>query len=127
MNNYSYEIVFISSMNSKGVKNMKKGLTTICHRFFSNLANPTRLAALEQLMTKSMSVGELAAVLGQEQSMISHNLKPLLACNFISIQNQGKKHVYSINHETIDPIFKAIENHAEKFCPTGGKCLIGEK
>ncbi|MCW4009009.1 MAG: metalloregulator ArsR/SmtB family transcription factor [Candidatus Bathyarchaeota archaeon] len=106
---------------------MKKGLTTICHRFFSNLANPTRLATLEQLMTKPMSVGEIAAALGQEQSMISHNLQPLLACNFISIENQGKKHVYSINHETIDPIFKAIENHAEKFCPRGGKCLTGEK
>jgi predicted transcriptional regulator len=73
-----------------------------------------------------MSVNELAAALGQEQSMISHNLKPLLECNFISNQPNGKKHVYSINHETIDPIFKAIENHAEKFCPKHGKCLIGE-
>lgn len=99
----------------------------ICHRFFTNLANPTRLATLEQLMYKPMSVNELAKALEQEQSMISHNLKPLLACNFIAIKNQGKKHVYSINHETIDPIFKAIENHAEKFCPTGGKCLVGEK
>jgi DNA-binding transcriptional ArsR family regulator len=105
---------------------MKKGLTTICYRFFTNLANPTRLAALEQLMDKPMSVNELAAALGQEQSMISHNLKPLLACNFISIKNQGKKHVYFVNRETIEPIFKTIENHAEKFCPTGGKCLKGE-
>ena len=108
-------------------KKMKKGLTTICYRFFTNLANPTRLAALEKLMNKPMSVNELAIALRQEQSMISHNLKPLLDCNFISIENQGKKHVYSINHQTIEPIFKAIENHAEKFCSTGGKCLKGEK
>jgi DNA-binding transcriptional ArsR family regulator len=113
-------------LNDEAKDKMKKGLTTICYRFFTNLANPTRLAALEQLLNQPMSVNELAAALGQEQSMISHNLKPLLACNFISIENQGKKHVYSINHETIDPIFKAIENHAEKFCPTGGKCLQGE-
>jgi DNA-binding transcriptional ArsR family regulator len=106
---------------------MKKGLTAICYRFFTNLANPTRLAALEQLMKKSMSVNEIAVALGQEQSMVSHNLKPLLDCNFISIQNDGKKHIYSINHETIDPIFRAIENHAEKFCPKGGKCLTGEQ
>ena len=105
---------------------MKKGLTKICYRFFINLANPTRLAALEQLMEKPMSVNELATVLGQEQSMISHNLKPLLQCNLIAIKRQGKKHIYTINEETMLPIFGAIENHAQKFCPTGGKCLKGE-
>ena len=105
---------------------MKKGLTKICYRFFINLANPTRLAAIEQLMDKPMSVNELAAALGQEQSMISHNLKPLLECNLISIQKEGKKHIYTVNVETINPILKAIEKHAQKYCPTGGKCLKGE-
>lgn len=105
---------------------MKKGLTNICHRFFTNLANPTRLAAIEQLLNKPMSVGELAIALGQEQSMISHNLKPLLQCNLIAIEKQGKKHVYSVNQETLIPIFSAIENHAKKFCLHGGKCLKGE-
>ena len=103
---------------------MKKGLTTICYRFFTNLSNPTRLAALEQLMGRSMSVNELAVALGQEQSMISHNLKPLLRCNFIFIERQGKKRIYSVNQETISALFKAVENHAEKYCPTGGKCLM---
>ena len=105
---------------------MKKGLTKNCHRIFTNLSNPTRLAALEQLTEKPMSVNELATALGQEQSMISHNLKPLLQCNLITIQKQGKKHVYTLNTETMQPIFAAIENHAQKFCPTGGKCLNGE-
>jgi len=105
---------------------LKKGLTTICYRFFVNLANPTRLAAIEQLMQKPMSVNELAEALGQEQSMISHNLKTLLDCNLIAIKRQGKKHIYIVNQETIAPIFKAIENHAQKFCPTGGKCLKGD-
>jgi DNA-binding transcriptional ArsR family regulator len=105
---------------------MKKGLTKICHRFFTNLSNPTRLAALEQLMQKPMSVNELATTLGQEQSMISHNLKPLLQCNLINIQKQGKKHIYTVNQDTLNPIFEAIQTHAKKFCPTGGKCLKGE-
>ena len=105
---------------------MKKGLTQICYRFFINLANPTRLAAIEQLIDKPMSVNELAAALGQEQSMISHNLKPLLECNLISIHKEGKKHIYTVNLETISPILEAIEKHAQKYCPTGGKCLKGE-
>lgn len=123
MNNYSYEIEFIQLT---GWQKMKKGLTQICYKFFTNLANPTRLAAIEQLMEKPMSVNELADTLGQEQSMISHNLKPLLQCNIISIQKQGKKHIYTVNTQTLNPIFEAIQNHAQKFCPTGGKCLKGE-
>jgi DNA-binding transcriptional ArsR family regulator len=105
---------------------MKKGLTDICYRFFTNLANPTRLAAIQQLMTKPQSVNELAAALGQEQSMISHNLKPLLQCNLITIQKKGKQHIYTANEQTLRPIFDAIQTHAEKFCPMGGKCLREE-
>ncbi|MCW3996039.1 MAG: metalloregulator ArsR/SmtB family transcription factor [Candidatus Bathyarchaeota archaeon] len=105
---------------------MKKRPTKLCHRFFINLANPTRLAAIEQLMDKPMSVNELAAVLGQEQSMVSHNLKPLLQCNLITIQRQGKKHIYAVNQETLNPIFATIQTHAQKYCPAGGKCLKGE-
>ena len=104
---------------------MKEGNTEICYRFFTNLANPTRLDAIEQLMQKPMSVNELAATLGQEQSMVSHNLKPLLECNLIAVKRQGKKHIYTVNEETIRPILAAVQNHAQKFCPTGGKCLRG--
>jgi DNA-binding transcriptional ArsR family regulator len=125
MNYISYELLFMRYLME--TLRMKNSLTNICHHFFTNLANPTRLAAIEQLMNKPLSVGELAAALGQEQSMISHNLKPLLQCNLITIEKQGKKHVYSANHKTLAPIFSAIENHAQKYCPTGGKCLKGEE
>jgi ArsR family transcriptional regulator len=103
---------------------MKKGLSKTCYRFFSNLSNPTRLAAIEQLMKKPMSVNELSESLGQEQSMISHNLKSLLECNFVFLKKQGKKRIYSVNTETIGDLFKVIENHAQKFCHTGGKCHL---
>ena len=105
---------------------MKKGLSEICYKFFVNLANPTRLALLEQLMQQSMSVNELAEALGQEQSMVSHNLKPLLECDFVYTKRDGKKRIYSANEETIGALFNAVENHASKFCPTGGKCLLKE-
>jgi DNA-binding transcriptional ArsR family regulator len=122
MNNISYVIFIIPNWWTK----TKKGLTTICYRFFTNLANPTRLAILEQLIQKPQSVNELSTKLGQEQSMISHNIKPLLDCNIITSLQQGKKHILTVNQETILPIFQAIENHAQKFCPTGGKCLKEE-
>jgi DNA-binding transcriptional ArsR family regulator len=103
---------------------MKKGLSETCYKFFQNLSNPTRLAVLEQLMKKPMSVNELADFLGQEQSMVSHNLKPLLDCNFIYLNRKGKQRIYSANKETVGALFRAVENHAEKFCPTGGKCHL---
>jgi DNA-binding transcriptional ArsR family regulator len=106
---------------------MKKGLSETCYRFFVNLANPTRLALLEELTKQPMSVTELAEALGQEQSMISHNLKPLLECNFVYTQRSGKRRIYSINEETVGSLFKVVENHAEKFCPTGGKCHMKKK
>ena len=59
--------------------------------------------------------------------MISHNLKPLLQCNLITVKKEGKKHIYTVNEQTLRPIFEAIENHAQQFCPTGGKCLRGGK
>jgi DNA-binding transcriptional ArsR family regulator len=106
---------------------MKKGLSETCYRFFVNLANPTRLAVLEQLEKQPMSVNELAEVLGQEQSMVSHNLKPLLECNFIYSKRDGKRRIYSVNEETIGALFKAVQNHAEKYCPKGGKCHLNDE
>lgn len=123
MNSFSYELCFLCVWRT----DMKKELTRTCYKFFNNLSNPTRLAVMEKLMENPMSVNDLAAALNQEQSMISHNLKPLLRCNFVFTKRQGKKHVYSANHETLGALFSVIQCHAEKFCPTGGKCLIEEK
>jgi ArsR family transcriptional regulator len=125
MSNYSYEFKLIYE-NRRKIAGMKQGNTEICYRFFTNLANPTRLDALELLMQKPMSVNELAVSLRQEQSMVSHNLKPLLECNLILVKRQGKKRIYMVNEETIRPIFATAQNHAEKFCPTGGKCMRGK-
>lgn len=73
-----------------------------------------------------MSVNELAEALKQEQSMVSHNIKLLLQCNIITVHHEGKKHILTVNQETVAPIFNTIENHTLKFCPKGGKCLQEE-
>lgn len=105
---------------------MKKSLNTICYRIFTNLANPTRIAVIEKLIDNPMSVTELAKALGQEQSMISHNIKPLIQCNILTSHREGKKHILTVNLEIVAPLFDAIESHAEKFCPVAGKCLNEE-
>lgn len=104
---------------------MKRGLSETCYLFFSALANPTRLAILELLRDGPKNVTEIAETLDLEQSMISHNLKPLERCRFVLSERRKKERFYSLNKETMEPLFKMFAYHAEKHCPTGGKCLTG--
>lgn len=105
---------------------MKHGLSETCYLFFSTLANPTRLAILELLRDGPKNVSEIAEVLDQEQSMISHNLKPLRRCRFVFSERKKKERLYSLNKETMEPLFKIFAYHSEKYCPTEGRCLTNE-
>ena len=105
---------------------MKRGLSETCYVFFRILANSARLAILETLRTGSRNVTEIAQELNQEQSMISHNLKQLEKCGFIFSERRKKQRFYSLNKETMEPVFKTFNHHSEKYCPTAGKCLTGK-
>lgn len=109
---------------SDKVSDMKKGLSDLCYGFFSTLANPTRLAIIEKLDVGPMNVSELVEALGQEQSMVSHNLRPLVRCKLVRVMREGKHRVYSLNHDTLDPILKSVELHAERFCEGGASCPL---
>jgi len=102
---------------------MRTTLAKTCYRFFSTLANPTRLAILEHLREGPKSVKQISESLGQEQSMISHNLKPLVECRLVFVERKWKERLYSVNKETMEPVFKLFNFHAEKYCPTKGACL----
>jgi DNA-binding transcriptional ArsR family regulator len=104
---------------------MKQGQNNICYGFFSTLANPTRLAILEQLANGPLNVSGLAELLKQEQSMIRHNLKFLERCHFISSSRTGKEKYVSLNLDVIDPLFELVENHAKRYCKDGEDCFVG--
>jgi len=101
---------------------LKHSLAKTCYRFFSTLSNPTRLAILEYLREGPKNVKQISESLGQEQSMISHNLKPLVECRFVFVERKWKERLYSLNKETMEPIFKLFNFHAKKYCPTKGAC-----
>jgi DNA-binding transcriptional ArsR family regulator len=69
-----------------------------------------------------MNVTGLADAIGQEQSMVSHNLKALERCNLVHSERMGKEKVYSINAETVEGLFRVVENHAVNHCPFHGSC-----
>ena len=99
----------------------------MCHGFFSTLANPTRLAIIEALVEKSMSVNQIVQELGQEQSMISHNLKHLVNCHFVHVKRDGKSRVYSVNNTTVAPLMKVVETYYHNFCLDGRACHLNIK
>lgn len=111
MNNLSCEMTW-----------MKRGLSEKCYMFFKVLANPTRLAILETLRKNSKSVNEIAGILKQEQSMISHNLEPLEKCKFVLTERRQRQRIYSLNMQTVEPLFELLDFHSQKFCPTRGTC-----
>jgi DNA-binding transcriptional ArsR family regulator len=111
---------------SNRVGKMKHTLSNTCHMFFSTLSNPTRLAILELLRDKAKNVTEIAKVLNQEQSMISHNLRTLEKCGFVFLERRKGGHFYSLNKETMEPLFKLFAQHAMKYCDTRGKCLTAK-
>ncbi|MDQ1281191.1 MAG: hypothetical protein QG670_2455 [Thermoproteota archaeon] len=101
---------------------MKRNLSETCYGFFSTLANPARLAIMEKLRKEPMNATTIKENLGQEQSMVSHNLRLLERCALVYSEKKGREKVYRLNIETMETIFKAVENHANKFCPKKGKC-----
>ena len=102
---------------------MKQSVSEICYQFFSALSNPTRLAILELLREGPKNVTDIAKTLKKEQSMISHNLKPLLRCKFVFSERRKRERLYYLNKETMEKLFKIFSYHAEKYCPTKGQCL----
>jgi len=67
-----------------------------CVRKLKVLADTTRLAVLQILMEEPKHVGELNAVLGVEQSLLSHHLKVLRKEGFVSATRDGKCVLYSV-------------------------------
>jgi DNA-binding transcriptional ArsR family regulator len=102
---------------------MKSDLSETCYLFFSTLANPTRLAILELLRSGPKNVTAIAEELKLEQSSVSHSLKKLENCNFVFAKRKIKERIYTLNKETMEPVFKTFDFHARKYCPAKGRCL----
>lgn len=84
--------------------------------FFKTLGNSQRIEIMLSLLNKSLSVNEIVEATGFKQSAISHNLKRLEQCKFVHVNQNGKQRIYSVNKETISPLFDLIKKHAEKYC-----------
>jgi DNA-binding transcriptional ArsR family regulator len=65
-------------------------------RFFSGLADETRLRIVRYLLERPRTVGEIVAALGMSQSRISNHLSCLKWCGYVRAQRQGCNVVYEV-------------------------------
>lgn len=70
-----------------------------CAEKLKILSDTTRLAVLEILIDSPKHVGELNAVLGIEQSLLSHHLKILRQARFVEATRDGKAVLYRLAPE----------------------------
>jgi|SRR3989339_1669548 len=88
-------------------------------RFFGNFANPTKLEIITLLKDKPMCVNEMVKSIQEEQSKISHNLKKLVDCHILTVKQNGKLRIYSLNTDTVLPILNLVKKHVQCHCKCG--------
>ena len=93
-------------------------------QFFGTLANQVRIDIITVLDKKEMSVNAIVHKLNYDQSTISHSLKRLESCGFVSVNQRGKNRIYSLNKITIVPLLKLMNSHMKNYCSkiVMGKC-----
>ena len=69
---------------------------SFCAHQLKSLADSTRLEVLELLWSGPKHVGEMNAVLGLEQSLLSHHLKVLRDQGFVRTTRDGKTVLYQL-------------------------------
>jgi DNA-binding transcriptional ArsR family regulator len=88
--------------------------------FFGNFSNKTKLKIIMALRQKPLSVTDLALILREEQSKVSHSLAKLAGCNIISAKQEGKKRIYALNRDTVMPMLALVDKHVHNHCK--GRC-----
>ena len=99
-------------------------------RFFSGLADPTRLRLVELLLERPHRVGELVARLGLRQARVSNALICLKWCGFVAARRDGRHVWYSV----VDPRVRdlvalahsVMADHAEEIACCTRLAPLGE-
>lgn len=79
-------------------------------RFFSGLADETRLRIVRLLLDGPKSVGELVVALGLAQSRVSNHLSCLKWCGYVRAQRRGKFVFYELGDPRIAEIVELAQS-----------------
>lgn len=78
--------------------------------FLKCIIDENRRAILRQLEGGEMSVGDIAQLLGMEQSLCSHHLAKLRGCGLVEAQHRGKSVYYQITDARIHRLMDQLSD-----------------
>lgn len=82
--------------------------------FFKMFGDPTRLKIINALMISEMCVCDISALIGMNQSVVSHHLKILRTARVIKFRRDGKVVYYSLCDDHIKLIFNKGLTHVKE-------------
>lgn len=93
---------------------------------FGSLADPTRLAIVQELASGPARVVDLTVRLGLAQSTVSQHLGCLRDCGLVSARPVGRSSMYALAQPALSDLLSAAETvlaatgNAVALCPTYG-------
>ncbi len=99
-----------------------KGKEGFCSRFFSALANRSRVKILQELAVKPMNVNELVHKMGVERTLVSHYLTMLTKAELVKHKRQGRTKIYSVNEEVVSEVFLLMDKVVCSGCSIKKTC-----
>lgn len=95
---------------------MKSELKQPYKQFFGTLANQHRLDIIETLIEGPKNVSQIVSATKHKQPTVSHSLRRLEKCGFVSVKPNGKERVYRLNQKTIKPLLGLMHTHMNNYC-----------
>jgi DNA-binding transcriptional ArsR family regulator len=76
------------------------------------LSAPSRVQILGCLLDGPLAVGEITALLGMEQSAVSHQLRVLREADLVRVERDGKRRVYALSGDAVRELLTAARHLA---------------
>ena len=81
------------------------------------LSAPSRVQILGCLLSGPLAVGDIAVLLGMEQSAVSHQLRVLREAGLVDAERRGKQRVYAISGDAARELLTAARHLAGQRAP----------
>ena len=85
------------------------------------LSAPSRVQILGCLLDGPLAVGEITALLGMEQSAVSHQLRVLREAELVRAERDGKRRVYTLSGDAVRELLTAARHLAARSRPGGAR------
>ncbi len=83
--------------------------------FFSALSDETRLRILYLVRERGgMCVNDISAAIERDQSLVSHHVRCLRNCGFLTMEKSGKFSIYALRNERIPDILDLADQHVRE-------------